>query len=87
MHHYCDEIKAGSDVTQTDPALALRRRFAPANIGAFNERLQIRREAQRKSKGLRAFAQSRLTAGLGALWNIDACVELDESFRKVDTPP
>ena len=47
MHHYCDEIKAGSDVTQAYPALALRRRFGLANIGAFNERLQIRREAQR----------------------------------------
>ena len=46
MHHYCDEIKAGSDVTQTDLAVALRRRFGEANILALNERLQICRKAQ-----------------------------------------
>ena len=40
-HQYCDEIRAGGDVTQTDPALALGRRFDPANIRAFNERLRF----------------------------------------------
>ena len=74
-HPYCDEIRAGGDVTQTDSAHALRRRFGLANIGAFNERLQIRREAQRRAK--RAARTSgnqerhrstrlRLSAGLGA---------------------
>ena len=40
-------------MTQTDRALALRRRFNEAKIPALNERLRILREAQRSAEPAR----------------------------------
>ena len=65
-HQYCDEIRAGGDVTQTDPAVALRRPFDSASMRAFNERLRICREAQRESCAAgRRRRTVRTSAGLG----------------------
>ena len=60
MHYYCGEIKAGSDVTQTDSALAFRHRFGKANICALHERFQVRREAHRRRSGAGNRRRSRL---------------------------
>ena len=57
-HRFGKEIKADSDVTQTDRAVALGRRFGKANIRALNGRLRICREAQRRRSPGRGTARS-----------------------------
>ena len=67
-------------MTQTDPAVALRRRFGPANIRAFNERLRVRREAQRESYAAgRRRRTVRTSAGLGGTIRLQQLAKLFDS--------
>ena len=81
MHHYCDEIKAGSDVTQTDSAVAHRRCFGEAKIRALNEWRQVQlQEAQRSRSGAGACGRSPLvTVPCNARLDVQFDASLDNS--------